>query len=90
VAALLYVFYKNVIPVPAYPLNLLLPIFIVVLALGMGWYFVVRSRRPEVLAEVGSTEEEPVAPHPHHPDGHRVPPPAAADPSETEPTVDRT
>ena len=90
VAALLYVFYKNVIPVPEYPLNLLLPIFAVLLALGMGWYFLVRSRRPEVLAEVGSTEEEPVAPHPHHLDGHRVAPPAAADPVETAPTVDRT
>ncbi|WP_448616686.1 APC family permease [Modestobacter sp. URMC 112] len=63
VAALLYVFYKNVIPVPEFPLNLLLPIFVAVLALGMGWYFVVRSRRPEVLAEVGSTEEDPIPPH---------------------------
>jgi amino acid transporter len=62
VAALLYVFYKNVIPLPEYPLNLLLPIFVVVLALGMAWYLVVRSRRPDVLAEVGSTEEEPVLP----------------------------
>src|SRR3954451_24139556 len=74
VAALLYVFYKNVIPVPEYPLNLLLPIFIVALALGMGWYSVVRARRPEVLAEVGSTEEEPVPPHPGHPHGqHHTP-----------------
>jgi amino acid transporter len=63
VAALLYVFYKNVIPVPEYPLNLLLPIFIALLVLGMAWYFVVRARRPEVLAEVGSTEEEPIPPH---------------------------
>ena len=63
VAALLYVFYKNVIPVPEFPLNLLLPIFVATLALGMGWYFLVRARRPEVLAEVGSTEEDPIPPH---------------------------
>jgi hypothetical protein len=56
------VFYKNVIPVPEYPLNLLLPIFVAALVLGMAWYFVVRTRRPDVLAEVGSTEEEPVPP----------------------------
>jgi amino acid transporter len=63
VAALLYVFYKNVVPVPEYPLNLLLPIFVATLVAGMAWYFLVRVRRPEVLAEVGSTEEEPVPPH---------------------------
>ena len=62
VAALLYVFYKNVIPVPEYPLNLLLPIFVALLVTGMAWYSVVRVRRPEVLAEVGSTEEEAVPP----------------------------
>jgi len=84
VAALLYVFYKNVIPVPEYPLNLLLPIFIVALALGMGWYSVVRARRPEVLAEVGSTEEEPVPPHPGHPHGQHHTPESS---SEAGPTV---
>jgi amino acid transporter len=69
VAALLYVFYKNVIPVPEYPLNLLLPVFVALLVLGMAWYFAVRARRPEVLAEVGSTEEEPVPPHGTSADG---------------------
>ncbi|MCW2695986.1 MAG: Amino acid permease [Modestobacter sp.] len=78
VAALLYVFYKNVIPVPEYPLNLLLPIFVAVLALGMGWYFLVRIRRPGVLAEVGSTEEEPVLPAGHEAAGHV---PAGHDPA---------
>jgi amino acid transporter len=62
VAALLYVFYKNVVPIPAWPLNLLPWIFLATLALGMAWYLVVRVRRPEVAQEVGSTEEEPVPP----------------------------
>ena len=75
VAALLYVFYKNVVPVPEYPLNLLLPIFTGLLVLGMAWYFVVRARRPEVLAEVGSTEEEPVAPQGTPADGRGSGPP---------------
>lgn len=77
VAALLYVFYKNVIPVPEYPLNLLLPMFVALLVVGMAWYFVVRARRPEVLVEVGSMEEEP------------VPPPASHPETETDPTVGR-
>jgi amino acid transporter len=64
VAALLYVFYKNVLPVPPWPLNLLPWVFLAALALGMAWYLVVRIRRPEVAQEVGSTEEEPVPPRP--------------------------
>ncbi|SNS36616.1 amino acid/polyamine/organocation transporter, APC superfamily [Geodermatophilus pulveris] len=62
VAALLYVFYKNVVPSPAWPLNLLPWIYLATLALGMAWYLAVRVRRPEVAREVGSTEEEPVPP----------------------------
>jgi amino acid transporter len=62
VAALLYVFYKNVIPVPDHPYNLFPWIFLGLLALGLGWFLLVRLRRPEVLEEVGTFEEEPVAP----------------------------
>jgi amino acid transporter len=62
VAALLYVFYKNVYPVPPSPYNLLPWIFLAAMALGLAWYFTVRARRPEVLQEIGATEEEPVAP----------------------------
>jgi hypothetical protein len=74
VAALVYVFYKNVIPVPDYPYNLFPWIFFALMVLGLAWYAVVRVRRPQVAAEVGSTEEEPVppgtlAPH-HHLHGH--------------------
>jgi amino acid transporter len=61
VAALVYVFYKNVVPVPDYPLNLMPWIFLGLVALGLAWYAVVRVRRPQVAAEVGTFEEQPVA-----------------------------
>jgi amino acid transporter len=62
VVALLYVFYKNVWPVPPSPYNLLPWIFLAVLVLGLAWYFSVRARNPEVLREVGMMEEEPLPP----------------------------
>jgi amino acid transporter len=69
VLALLYVFFKNVVPVPPSPYNLLPWIFLGALVLGLAWYLTVRVRTPEVAAEVGSTEEEPVPPHALHPGG---------------------
>ena len=60
VVVLLYVFYKNVYPVPAYPLNLMPWIFLGLVVLGMAWYATVRVRNPEVLREVGMMEEEPI------------------------------
>jgi len=59
----LYVFYKNVYPVPDYPLNLMPWIFLGLVALGMAWYTVLRLREPEIVEEVGTFEEQPVAPH---------------------------
>jgi hypothetical protein len=82
-AALLYIFYKNVIPVPAYPVNLLPWIFLGLVVLGMAWYTAVRLRKPEILEEAGSFEEEPVAPHPrpaHHGEGVPRSSAAAGDP----------
>jgi amino acid transporter len=69
VAALVYVFYKNVIPVPDYPYNLFPWIFLGLMVLGLAWYAVVRIRTPQVLGEIGMTEEEPIPPgtvHGHH------------------------
>ena len=57
VAALLYVFYKNVYPVPPYPYNLFPWIFLGLLVLGLAWYAIVRVRRPEVAEEIGTMEE---------------------------------
>jgi amino acid transporter len=68
VAALVYVFYKNVIPVPDYPLNLMPWIFLGLVVLGLAWYATVRVRKPQLVEEVGTFEEEPVAPGTMH--GH--------------------
>jgi amino acid transporter len=66
VAALLYVFYKNVIPVPPFPLNLMPWIFLGLILLGMLWYAIERIRKPQLVAEVGTFEEEPVPPPTAH------------------------
>ena len=81
--ALLYVFYKNVYPVPDYPLNLMPWIFVGLVVLGMAWYAVIRMRKPEIVEEAGTFEEEPVPPHPHqgrHEEGSGRPAAAAGDP----------
>ena len=81
--ALLYVFYKNVIPVPAYPLNLMPWIFVGLVVVGMAWYAVIRMRKPEIVEEAGTFEEEPVPPHlrpGRHEEGTGRPAAAAGDP----------
>ena len=70
VVALLYVFFKNVWPVPPSPYNLFPWIFLAVLVVGMAWYFAVRVRNPEVLREVGMMEEEPIPPGTVQDGGH--------------------
>jgi amino acid transporter len=62
VAALLYVFYKNVWPVPPSPFNLFPWMFLGLMVVGLAWYFSVRARNPEVLREVGMMEEDPIPP----------------------------
>jgi hypothetical protein len=60
-------------------------IFVGLVALGMAWYAVIRVRKPEIVEEVGTFEEEPVPPgtvHPHlahHEEGAGTRPSAAAD-----------
>ena len=46
-----------------YPLNLMPWIFLGLVALGMVWYAVIRQRKPEIVEEAGTFEEEPVPPH---------------------------
>lgn len=70
VAALVYVFYKNVIPVPDYPLNLMPWIFLGLVVIGLAWYAAMRARTPRLGEEAGTYEEDPVPPgtvHPQHP-----------------------
>jgi amino acid transporter len=62
VLALLYVFYKNVVPVPAPPFNLLPYIFAASLLVGLAWFLYVKVTAPERVQEVGTIEEDPIPP----------------------------
>jgi len=65
VLALLYIIYKNLVPVPASPFNLLPYIYLAVLAVGVAWYTVVRIKSPERARLVGTFEEDVTdGPHP--------------------------
>ena len=61
VLSLLYVFYKNVYPVPPSPFNRLPYIFAAALLLGLGWYLFVWLTARERTRQVGTYEEEPVS-----------------------------
>lgn len=58
VVAMVYVFYANVYPVPAYPLNIIPFIFLAFMAVAGGWYLYLRSRHPSVIEQVGTTETD--------------------------------
>ncbi|MGD9987285.1 APC family permease [Pseudonocardia sp.] len=61
-AALLYVFYKNLVPVPDYPLNLMPWIFLGLVVIGLAWYAAMRARSPQLGEQAGTFEEEPLPP----------------------------
>src|SRR3954465_4059337 len=56
-AAMVTVLYYSVHPVPDYPYNIFPYVFLGLLVPGMIAYFVLRSRRPEVAAAVGTLRE---------------------------------
>ncbi|MBC7517538.1 MAG: APC family permease [Microbacteriaceae bacterium] len=56
--ALAYVFYTNVFPVPAYPLNTLPYWFLATMVVGLVGFAVLRSRRPQVAAQAGSFADD--------------------------------
>lgn len=58
VVGMAYVFYANVIPVPAYPLNILPWIVLALVVVALIWYSIVKSQRPEVIARIGTTETD--------------------------------
>ncbi|MEK6441455.1 APC family permease [Pseudonocardia sp. T1-2H] len=45
-AAIVYVTYKNLVPVPDYPYNVLPYLYLALLVLGIAWYAIVRLRGP--------------------------------------------
>ena len=58
VVSMIYVFFANVYPVPAYPLNVIPYLFLAVMILALVWYGFLARRRPEVLRNIGNTETD--------------------------------
>lgn len=58
VVSMAYVFFANVWPVPAFPLNVIPYVFLVTLAIALGWYGYLARRHPQVLSNIGQTETE--------------------------------
>lgn len=58
IVGMAYVFYANVLPVPAYPLNILPWIFLALVVIALIWYGMLKSRKPEVISRIGTTETD--------------------------------
>jgi amino acid transporter len=52
VVAVLIPLVSSIYPVPDYPHNLMIYIFVALIAAGMGWFFALRWRRPAIDAEI--------------------------------------
>ncbi len=57
-AALIYVFYRNIWPIPPSPVNTLPYYFLVLFILGLLGFFLVKIRRPAVAAQVGTFADD--------------------------------
>lgn len=58
VLSMAYVFFANVVPVPDFPLNVIPYLFAASILIAVVWLLWVRSRTPEVMQRIGSTETE--------------------------------
>lgn len=58
VVAMAYVFFANVWPVPAFPLNVIPYLFLVTMVAALGWFSYQAKTRPEVITRIGSTETD--------------------------------
>lgn len=58
VVAMVYVFFANVWPVPAFPLNVIPYVFAATLLVAVVWFVILRARRPEVPDRIGTTETD--------------------------------
>ncbi|TMF65365.1 MAG: hypothetical protein E6I17_13100 [Chloroflexi bacterium] len=54
---MLYVYYSSVWPIQPMPGPLWPIIFVSWMIIGFAWYFIVRSRSPHVMAQVGAIHE---------------------------------
>ncbi len=61
VVAMVYVFFANVWPVPAFPLNILPYLFLVTLGVAMLRYLGLRKNNPSVIANIGQVETDSLA-----------------------------
>ncbi|MEU3651897.1 APC family permease [Streptomyces sp. NPDC032161] len=57
-AAMIYVFYRNLWPVPEWPLNVLPYVFVGALVLGVVGFAVLRVRKPEVAERAGTFADD--------------------------------
>ncbi|MGW2084730.1 hypothetical protein [Streptomyces sp. NPDC001880] len=57
-AAMIYVFYRNLWPVPVWPLNVLPYVFVGALVVGVVGFAVLRVRRPEVAERAGTFADD--------------------------------
>ncbi|MFI2563456.1 APC family permease [Paenarthrobacter sp. NPDC018779] len=58
VLAMAYIFFANVWPVPAFPLNLIPYLFVASMLAGFAWFARIRRIRPDVLTRIGNTETD--------------------------------
>lgn len=56
-AALVYVFYKNLVPAPPSPYNVLPYVFLGLILVGVAFYVALRVRDPQRAAQIGSVQE---------------------------------
>lgn len=71
-AAIIYVVYKNLVPIPPSPYNILPYIYLGLLLIGVVWFLALRWRAPERTRFVGTFEEElsPLHPESRNADKH--------------------
>jgi amino acid transporter len=58
VVAMTYVFFANVWPIPAFPLNVIPYLFVGTMLLAFVRFWWIKANRPEVLKNVGNTHTE--------------------------------
>lgn len=58
VGGMAYVFWSNVVPVPAFPFNIIPWLFALLFGLTMLWFVFLVRRRPEAVKAIGTTETD--------------------------------
>ncbi|KHL00126.1 amino acid permease [Microbacterium mangrovi] len=58
VVGMAYVFFANVWPVPAFPLNIMPYLFLVTMLVAVAWFARLRAKHPEVIGNIGNTETD--------------------------------